>query len=495
MSTLLDFSSSSRYNNDQQILQAVCKGGDDVGNYDFTRDIYAELKKWSETDKGLLLKGPRQVGKTYILTKFAKESFKRFIYVNFGVREVYEWFEDNTKEAFSGQKWAKVLERYAKKEQQLFVDDPDTLVIFDEIQASARAFSIIRELVRECKFRVVGTGSYLGIMDLENFFSDNKQTYFYPVGDVNMLEMWPMTYREVLEACAVYDDSLDAEAIYEYYLQYGGFPSVVHQWLETKERRNCIAALSQIYTVFVSESQRYFDGPFPESIWSNTLIGVILQIETGKEILSDYNSDLIYKFRTRPGTNDKREDIVDSVRWLLSCNLLIMGNVTNNLKKPVEIVKHQYYFVDQGLMYWVLNKELQKDFPWIDRNNAAGVLATNYVALAINEFTTPVTYSRNKPKEEIDFIARRGNDLIAIEVKFTEGNTKSSMSALERGDVQHILKIQGKEEASEEKINVLPLYDVHTLGAWLGHSPDKNKYTSAIIDLFIGNSDELGTTS
>jgi len=446
-------------------------------NYDFSRDIYAELVKWTTTNKGLLIKGPRQVGKTYILNKLAKERFERSLYVNFGFKEVFEWFEENTKEAFNGAKWLKVLETYANKENIPFSNDSETLVIFDEIQISARAFNAIRGLVRECKFRVVATGSYLGIMDLENYFSENKQSYFYPVGDVQMLEMWPMTYKEVLEACEACEDSLDIADICNYYLWYGGFPSVLHQWLETKNLKHCEDALSQIYTTLVAESQRYFEGDFPEDVWTETLVGVALQIETGKEILRDYQTDLIYKFRTRPGTDVKHRDIVDSVRWLLSCNLLFRGNVTNNLKRPQDIVKYQYFFVDQGLMFWILNKEFQKDFPRIDENNVAGMLASNFVALAIREFTIPVSYSRNKPKEEIDFIAKKGTEHIAIEVKFNDGETKSSIAALNRGDIDHIVKVQRAEEPSKEDITVFPLSSVHELGAWLGHSPDKNKYT------------------
>ena len=104
------------------------------------------------------------------------------------------------------------------------------------------------------------------------------------------------------------------------------------------------------------------------------------------------------------------------------------------------------------------------------------------MALAINEFTTPVSYSRNKPREEIDFIAKKGNGLIAIEVKFTAGDIKSSIAAINRGDIQHIVKVQGVKELSDENITIFPLYSVHELCCWLGHSIDKNKYTVKTIN-------------
>jgi predicted AAA+ superfamily ATPase len=133
-------------------------------------------------------------------------------------------------------------------------------------------------------------------------------------------------------------------------------------------------------------------------------------------------------------------------------------------------------------MFWVLNKEFQKDFPRIDENNVAGMLAANFVALAIREFTVPVSYSKNKPNEEIDFIAKKGTELIAIEVKFNDGETKSSTAALNRGDINHIVKVQRKVEASKEDMTIFPLSGVHELGVWLGHRPDKNKYTLKTIN-------------
>ena len=187
-----------------------------MNTYDFTRDIYSELVKWTATKKGLLLKGPRQVGKTYILTKLAKEKFNSYLYVNLGNKAVFNWFEENAAKAFSGQIWADVFERYAKEHGQTFENKPETLVVLDEIQSSSLVFNSIREMVRECNFRLVATGSYLGIMDLENFFSNNKQSYFYPMGDIQVLEIWPMTYREVCTACASYDDSIDSETAYKY---------------------------------------------------------------------------------------------------------------------------------------------------------------------------------------------------------------------------------------------------------------------------------------
>lgn len=450
---------------------------------DFTRDIYNELVRWSENTKGLILKGPRQVGKTYILDKLAKEKFKNSLYINLGNINTHQWFEENCTKVFNDSDWSAIFERYADYVQQIFSNTEDTLVIIDEIQSSARVFNGIRGMVRGGKFKVVATGSYLGIMDLENYFSENKQAFFYPMGDVELLELHPMTYLEVINACNKYGIS-DMQEIYQYYIQYGGFPEVVANWIGTRQPIDCMKTLENIYNLLIAESQKYFYGPFPETVWTKTLIGVALQLETNKDILGDYIEGIPYKFRRSNGVDIGRDETVDSLRWLLSCNLLFMGDVSNNLKTPKKSVKHRFFFADQGLFFLILNKAVNLEFPSIDRNNITGILAENFVALNIREFTTVVSYSRNNPTEEIDFIAHQGKELTGIEVKFKNGPVKSSEYALGRGEISRIIKIQGEHEESSENITVLPLSDAHKLGMLLGHEFGKTKYTQTYLDIF-----------
>ena len=425
---------------------------------EFQRDIYKELTKWVKGTKGLLLKGTRQVGKTFILDKLANDLFNNVLYVNLGNLDTYEWFEDRTRKLVTGEDWVRVFFEFSEKESQKFSNSPDTLVILDEVQSSSRVFNGIRQIVRDCHCRVVATGSYLGIMDIENHYADNRQAFFYPAGDVEVLEMYPMTYLEVITACAQHG-IVNMQRICNYYLRFGGFPEVVRNWIQTQEYSECISVLDNIFGILVRESQRYFHGAFPEKVWVDTLISVAKQIESKKSIPE--GSELVYNFRSTDGIDVKRQETVDSMRWLLSCNLLLLGNVTNNLKQPEKKVKYSYYFVDQGLLFIILDRELRNRSPQIDKGNVPGLLAENFVALSIMEFDeSPTTYSRSNPNEEIDFIAEHNGLLYALEVKYTRG----------------VIKIQGFGEGSTENTTTLRLYDCHKLGTLLGEEYGKTKY-------------------
>ena len=441
---------------------------------EFQRDIYKPLIEWTKTKKGLLLKGTRQVGKTFILNKLAKEKFKNSLYINLGNVDTCAWFENTEMRLVNGADWLNAFTAYAEKERQQFSDDGDTIVILDEIQSSGRVFNGLRQMVRECNFKVVGTGSYLGIMDIENYYSVNKQSYFYPAGDVTVMEMYPMTYSEVIAACKE-NGVEDLIAIGNYYVKFGGFPEVVENWINYREPNPCIETLNNIFMVLVAESQRYFHGAFPEEVWVDTLISVIKQIESKKAIPE--SQELVYKFRESDGLNVTRQETVDSMRWMLACNLLFLGDVVNNLKHPEKRVKYSYYIADQGLMYIILDRSQRKTFSIIDNGNIPGLMAENFVALNIQEFMRPVTYEKSNPSEEIDFIALKDGELTAIEVKFTSGEVKSSESALLGGDIKHIIKVQGRlEEPQTDAATVILLHDCHRLGELLGESPSKTKY-------------------
>ena len=334
-------------------------------------------------------------------------------------------------------------------------------------------------MVRECRFRVVATGSYLGIMDIENHFSENKQAFFYPAGDIELLEMYSMTYQEVITACNQ-NGITDLDQINEYYLKFGGFPEVVRNWINSREAKDCVSTLDNIFGLLVEESLKYFHGAFPKEVWVDTLVSIVKQIESKKAIPE--STELQVRFRESNGLDVKRNEVIDSMRWMTACSLIFTGTVTNNLHEPGKQVKYSYYLADQGLLYTILNHSLHNKFNRIEKGNIPGIMAENFVALNIREFMRPVTYDRNKPDEEIDFLGQRNNELLAIEVKYTSGPILSSMAALERGDVQHIIKVQGVEESSTEDITVLRLRDCHKLGELLGEPFGKTKYDRTILE-------------
>ena len=106
------------------------------------------------------------------------------------------------------------------------------------------------------------------------------------------------------------------------------------------------------------------------------------------------------------------------------------------------------------------------------------MLAENFVALCLHEIMSVVSYSRKD--EEIDFLLKRfsGDELISIEVKFTQGDILSSIKALNSGYIKHIIKIQRKEEESTDNITIYPLQDMDKFGEFLGYPENFNRYNN-----------------
>ena len=202
------------------------------------RDIYEKLLDWKKRDshKVLELRGARQVGKTYILNKFAQENYKTFLYINM-VQTTGAEFLACLEKATA---WVPGMLR---KEQPLhdamrlfderFQDTKDTIVVIDEIQDSAKVYSLIRQFAREFSCDFIITGSYLG--------KTLSREYFQPVGDLDIMILDTLTFEEFLDAEGKRDlyNSVDLygkssheaydelKRYYDLYCQIGGL-SLIH---------------------------------------------------------------------------------------------------------------------------------------------------------------------------------------------------------------------------------------------------------------------------
>ena len=453
------------------------------------RDIFPRLLKWAaRSNKGLFLRGPRQAGKTRTLMELAKsEAFPGFLYVNLRDEEIKTWWDSINGVPGWYEKfeiWLEKFKIYDVYGGAPFSGERKPLVILDEIQESPRMFNSIRDIVREQKVKLVATGSYLGIAEFENYFSKDKRGYFYPSGDVEVLQMYTMTYREVVRACEQVNSDSTKDDIFKYYFQYGGYPEVVATWLKNRNFEDCYNVLENIYSILVKETQRYIFEPVPASAWDKLFIGVARQIEKKQDILQDYDEELTYKLRIAGSNASGRDNRISMMQWMVSCDLLLQGDVINNFNNTRNITKHNYYFGDQGLMYLALLHSREHPTLAVNRGNISGMLAENFVALCLREVTLLLSYARKD--DEIDFILRRLSDdkLISVEVKFTEGDTISSIKALNSGYIAKIIKIQKKAEDSTNDITVYPLQDMDKFGEFLGYPKSYNLYTKSIMDVF-----------
>lgn len=162
------------------------------------RDIYSQLLKWKEKDTGrvLELQGARQVGKTYIFKKFAKENFSHTIYINmaeFSGENFLRCLKSATDWVIGEERPKRPLYDALKLFDKSFCDEKGTIIILDEVQESTLVYNQIRTFAREFQCYVVVTGSYLG----ETLQSE----FFLPAGDTDNLTMETLTFKEFLEVC------------------------------------------------------------------------------------------------------------------------------------------------------------------------------------------------------------------------------------------------------------------------------------------------------
>ena len=152
------------------------------------RNVYEKLLNWkqSELRKPLILKGARQVGKTYILKEFARKEYDNFAYLNF---EDDPALDAIFMHRFDKQKIVSYLSAYAN----VTISPDSSLIVFDEIQASANALNALKYFKENAnEYHVIAAGSLLGIK-----LAGQKS---FPVGQVNFLNLYPMSFLEFLDA-------------------------------------------------------------------------------------------------------------------------------------------------------------------------------------------------------------------------------------------------------------------------------------------------------
>jgi len=206
------------------------------------RKIYNSLVEWktSKFRKPLLLQGARQVGKTYIVNYFGTKEYVNIIYCNFEQDPKLKDFFNNSEPV----NILKKLSIYKKKE----ILPNQSLIIFDEVQACPQAIISLKYFKKKAnEYHIIATGSLLGL-------SVNRNESSFPVGKVDIITMYPMSFDEfilavdkkgnelleMVENCYNNNISLEEpihEMLLEYYKQYlfiGGMPEVVKLFIETK---------------------------------------------------------------------------------------------------------------------------------------------------------------------------------------------------------------------------------------------------------------------
>ena len=392
------------------------------------RLVMKKLLDWknSKYRKPLILKGVRQVGKTWLLKEFANRYYKNLAYFNFDEHPEYKQFFESTKDV------NRILQNLIMASGEIIsIDTPeDTLIVFDEIQECTNALNTLKYFYENTPhYHVASAGSLLGI-------ALSKPASF-PVGKVDFLEIMPMTFTEFLLAngdgnLVNYMNTIDKiepipeaffNPLYEKLKMYfvtGGMPESVRAWALERDVELMQQVLSNILGAYERDFAKH---PDPKDFPKISLIWKSIPSQLARE-----NKKFIYK-AVKEGARAREYE--DALQWLCDANLTYKIYRSSAPGLPIsaydDLSAFKLYMTDVGLLRRL---SLLAPSAFGEGNRLfvefKGALSENYVLQALrNQFEAmPRYWTMDNPRYEVDFLIQRENDIFPVEVK-SENNVES----------------------------------------------------------------------
>ena len=339
------------------------------------RNAYAKLVAWKNDPgrKPLILKGARQVGKTWLMKEFGKNEYNSYVYFNFDE-------EEELKSIFKINKNPQRIVELLGLLKGLKIIPGETLIIFDEIQECSDALNALKYFREKAnEYHVITAGSLLGTL-----LAKPKS---FPVGQVNLIDLYPLSFDEFLSAV---DDSLysylgqikkgqSIEQIfhsrlleaYSYYLIIGGLPECVASWVQYKDPQKIRQIQNELITIYENDFSKH-NG----KINSGRILLVFRSIVSQ---LAKSNEKFIYGC-IKDGARAREYE--DAIEWLVSAGML---NRVYNVSKPEHPLKafdklnyFKLFLFDTGLLKHMAGIDnsailLKSDYQF------KGALTENYV--------------------------------------------------------------------------------------------------------------------
>ena len=426
------------------------------------RSILQELEQWknSRRRKPLVMRGARQVGKTWVLEEFGKCFPDGYAIFNFDRNPEYAQFFKTTKDV------KRILQNLSMASGQKITKD--TLIIFDEIQTCEEALNSLKYFREDApEYYVASAGSLLGLQLSGGF----------PVGQVDFLEMGPMTFTEFLLAdhagnlveylSSVNDLAPIPDAFFaplqeklKCYFITGGMPESVSVWTEEKDPREVDRVLSDIIASYESDFGKHApaeDVPKIRYIWQS------LPSQLARE-----NKKFLYSV-VKPGARAREYE--NALNWLRDADIISKVNRISKPGLPLsaydDLSAFKIYAVDVGLLRrlsylpttaFAENNRLFTEFK--------GALTENFVHQALlRSFEVKPRYWAEKP-HEVDFIIQRDSDIIPIEAKAGENVKATSIKRYEKeypSETPIMVRLSLRNLSFDGKMLNVPLFMVDQL--------------------------------
>ena len=427
------------------------------------RKLDTFLLDWkARTDhKPLVVKGARQIGKTFSVTMFAKSNYAHTVEVNFALQPKYmSIFED-------GYEVDSILKNISLLNPEIEIVPHETLIFFDEIQQQPAAATCLKSFCIDGRYDVICSGSLMGI--------SYKEIESNSVGYKEDFDMKSMDFEEFLWAKGYGEQAIEEllrkmvsveplskiemevmASAFQDYMVVGGMPAIVKKYLESKT------------FVGVLEMQRQLLRDYDEDI---------TKYATGMDkakVRAVYNHIPVFlgqankKFQiTKVARGARGREYVGTVEWLNDAGVVnicyCMGEPSLPLKGNYIHNNYKIYYHDTGLLLASLDEEAQQDL----RENKnfgtyKGAIYENIVAEMLVKQGCPLFFYRNeKSTVEMDFFVRDAESLIPIEVKAQDGATASLNKMIDDekySDVRYGIKLANKNIGFNGKFYTFPYF-------------------------------------
>ena len=426
-----------------------------------------KLKQWKEKKnrKPLIIRGARQVGKTWLMKEFGRTCFKKTAYVN---------FDSNTRmrQVFEGDINIERMILAISAETGVSINSQDTLLIFDEVQEVPKALTALKYFCEEApQYAIVAAGSLLGV-------AMHKGTSF-PVGKVDFMDLYPLNFREFL--CALGEerfveilDSSDTDMVTMFKSKYmdrvreyyyvGGMPEVVQCYVDTKDFNEVREIQKNLLNYYQQDFSKHAEAtlvPRLNLVWNS------IPMQLAKE-----NKKYIYG-QVREGARAK--DFELAIQWLMDCGLI---HKVQRIKKPdlplkayVDLDAFKIYLLDIGLLIAMVDLDARVI---IDGNRifteVKGALTEQYVLqqLIADLGVEAYYYSTEKSSGEIDFLLQGRSSILPLEVKAEENLRAKSLKAFcEKYHPAYAVRTSMSDYREQEWMTNIPLYNICRIKQYL----------------------------
>ena len=435
---------------------------------EFRRKFYDRLVQWKATkhQECLLVKGARQIGKTFIVEKFGREQYESFIEFNFIL-------DPDAGSIFDGSLKAEDLYRKISAYDATRRLLPGrTLIFLDEIQECANARTALKSFAQDGRYDVIASGSLLGIKYKNKKSRDRHEPKSIPVGYERQVTMHSLDFEEFLWARGVTEEAIGVlRGYYERrevvpdvvnrkysdmlreYLIVGGMPAVVGAYVESGNFGPVQEEQEKILASYVDDIHKYAD--------TTDIPKIEACYRAIPRLLAKENRKFKYAEVEKGGSERKYASSVD---WL--CDASFASRAINVTLAEVPLSAQirdgwfKLYLSDVGLLS-ALYGTVTKGLLYSGRlmGNAKGGLYENLIAGMLERKGIPLYYFKNEEgSREVEFMVERDGGIVPVEVKASNGSTLSLNEVLEKPQVPYGYKfVDGNVGVSGKKIT-LPHY-------------------------------------